>query len=411
MRKEPNAKRAVSSAQLVNALSILLLLALLFTMVIAEVQRSSRTVSKEKATLASFTYCDSLFGYVFRDETAIQTINNGPVDYAVASGTAVVAGELLAEVYVDDTGKDKRERAAVLYGEVARLEAALADTPSSWQGAYLSSYADLMKELSAGNLLRGALATGSLAAALGASEAAVAENADAMRARIAELQAQIEDLLKYADVPHRITAGAQGSFCYGTDGYEALFGTAAAVALTPEGLDTLLGMPHRNASVVGRLVETGVWYFAIPVSAREAEGYTVENAYRIHFDDSGENAVMMLSRVAMSEDGTRAVLVFRGDSLPEDLMLARRATVRVEKSTVSGLRVPASALTREGEDAFVFVEEGGVARRRTVTPILEENGCVLVTAYEKDATPTGVLAVGERVIVSVRRIYDGKALG
>ena len=75
--------------------------------------------------------------------------------------------------------------------------------------------------------------------------------------------------------------------------------------------------------------------------------------------------------------------------------------MQVERDTVTGLRVPAAAIY---DGNTVYVEQNGVARLRTIEPILSEHGCVLV-APSDDAD---ALQSGDRVLISVRQIYDGK---
>ena len=97
-----------------QALCVLLLLSFLIAILGVEVRRNAATYGREAAKAASFTVTESFSGYVFRDETTLHSSNNGPIEYLVADGSAVNAGNRLVNVYVDDTGADQRQTAASL---------------------------------------------------------------------------------------------------------------------------------------------------------------------------------------------------------------------------------------------------------------------------------------------------------
>ena len=101
-------KRKVQA--LLRLLCLVLVLAVLILTLVKELSRVEASYSFETIALADYTHTDTLTGYVFRDEVAPASTNNGPVHYLVGEGETVRAGTVLAEVFRDDTGTDKRER-------------------------------------------------------------------------------------------------------------------------------------------------------------------------------------------------------------------------------------------------------------------------------------------------------------
>ncbi len=372
-------------------LAILLLLALLLTMLLTEAVRSYRKVSREEVVPAEYTDADTLFGYLFRTEQAVRTDNNGPIGYAVANAAPVSAGDTLARVFIDDTGSDKRERAAALTQERERCQAALNGALQSTDAD--ASYAALMQGLSAGTLSQGADNAELLAVSLSRKD----PDREALEARIAQIDAALAEMVQYVDTPQTLTTTMSGHFYKETDGYEAVFGPHAVADLTPQALDTLLASPQDTDGAVGKVVADGPWYLVVPVDTSLAQSYEVGNAYTVHFE---KDMPMPLVLERISTEGERSVLILRAEQTLAIPSACRRQRISIEKSTVRGLRIPATALF---DNNTVFVEQDGVARARRVTPLAEKNGCVLLAQG-------GELRVGERVLFGTRKLFDGKAV-
>lgn len=382
---------------ILRLLCLALILSVLTVTLIREISRLSDDYSFEAAVLTDYTVTDTFTGYVFRDEVALHSTNNGPVHYLVGEGETVRAGTLLAEVFRDDTGTDKRERAAVLYAEIAALQAAL-EQQTDWKNAYLTDYPALMQALGTGNYQDAAAKAQQLTATLGGR--AATQTAEALRAQIAALQAELDALVKHTNDPAPVPASMDGIFHHTADGYEQAFTAKAAADLTPEKLSALLAAPASNEECIGKLIDTGTWFLAIPTTKTVAQTYTAGNTYTLHLD--GASLSMTLESITPAESGEDALLLFCADSMPTTLSPSRAQQLRVEKQTVTGLSIPACALTAENA---VYVIRNGVARLCPVVPLQAKDGCVLASPTEE-----GGLREGDRVIVSARQLYDGKVL-
>ncbi len=390
-----------SKAQtLSRLLCLVLILAVLTVTLVQELSRSSDAYSFEVATLADYTQADTLTGYVFRDEIAPASANNGPIRYLVGEGEAVSAGTLLAEIFRDDTGTDKRERAAALYAEIEVLQKAL-DAETDWKNNYLSDYPALMQSIGAGNYAQATAKAKKLAATLGGKECDRAQTADALRERIAAAQAQLAEMVEHTNDPAPILAATDGTYYHTADGYEHVFGTEIAKELTPERLHDLLNAAARPAKGVGKLVSNGTWYLAVPVEKSLADTYMPNTAYTLHFE--GGSLSMTLEKITLAANGEDALLLFCADALPAFLSCSRAQRVSVEKETFTGLSIPACALSA---DHTVYVIRDGAARLCPVTVLKNGKDGTLILAEQRD----GTLRAGDRVIVSARQLFDGKVL-
>ena len=392
--------RRINVRTILRVLCLALILTVLTLTLVRELSRSSDDYSFEVATLAEYTHTDRLTGYVFRDEVAPGSANNGPVDYKISEGQTVNAGTELALVYRDDTGTDKRERAVAIEAEIATLQATL-DKQSDWKNAYLSDYPALMRTLGCGDYKTADALAAALGGALGGRECAREGTAEALTARIDELQAQLDEMVEHVNDPILVRAPMDGVFYHTADGYEQTFGTAAAEGLTPEGLAALLRSPAERTGSIGKLAASGKWFLAVPTSRTIADTYGAGSDYTLHF--AGGSLIMTLEKITPAENGKDALLLFSADALPSFLSCSRAQDVYVERRTVTGLSIPACALV---EDSAVFVIRDGMARLCPVTPVQAAHGCVLIPIGQHD----GALREGDRVIVSARQLFDGKVM-
>lgn len=405
MRKTAN--RSAGQGAL-RAICIVLLLLLLAAILFTEVRRSTKAVGRERADGVTLTRTDTLTGYVFRDEIAVFSSNNGPVEYLVEDGSMVLQNTELARVYTGSKGgSTQRDAAAPLYEEIERLEKALEEDMIAWQLSFTDSYTSLMSSVSAGKLTGGLNAAAELSDTL-EKRSVLKGDGEAVRVRLATLRAQAAELVRYEDEPHVPVASASAYFLRSTDGYETLFDTAVAETLTPEGLAQLLATDPAvggdAAQNVGKLVSAGPFYLAVPVTAEQVKGYTVGGEYRVTMKDGGA-ATMRLARVATAESG-EALLLLYAERCPVGMNFSRLQTLTIEREYVEGLSVPAGAVFLEGDENFVYVVRSGVAEKRRVRVLCEDNGSCIVAADGGE----GYLAAGENILVTWRSVYEGKEL-
>lgn len=388
-----------------RVICIFLLLLLLVGILLAEARRGADAIGRERAQVQTFTGTDALVGYVFRDEVIASSSNNGPVEYVVADGSMVLAGQELAHVYTGGKGGTlQRDEAAPLYAEIERLEKALEEESIAWQLSFADSYSSLMSAFGEGKLQAGLHVAAELEDTL-EKRSVLKTDGEQVRIRLALLRAQVEELTRHEE-KQTVSAGMNGYFSKETDGYEALFGASAVADLTPEGLQLLLcsPLPKDDTAVhpIGKLVSAGAFYLAVPIAAEDAALYTEKNDYRMRFVRGG-TATMTLDRVTLSESG-EALLVFVAERCPAGMDFSRRQPLVIEREQVKGISVPASALFYEGDNAFVYIVKEGVAVKRRVRVLCTEDGCCIVASEGGE----GYLAAGENILVTSRSVYEGK---
>ena len=367
-----------------------------------EISRTALGLRREVATSLTLPQKSLATAYVLRDEALVTSVDGGPVAYAVASGSAVTVGQELALVYADGANTGTRARAAEITAEIERLMAQDAESIPDYYG----SYEALMSALSSGNLLGIAEARDTLGEALD-RVAATGESAEARQAKIAALWAEFDALIENdRNASDRVEASCNGVFYREVDGYETVMTTEAVDTLTPGGLRALLASPQGAAQAVGKIVAADTWYLAVPMTGESAQRFAVGEAYEVRATRTGERRALKLARVTDADVAGEVLLIFSGESTPLFGDLSRSVEIEITTGTAEGIFVPMTAVREENGERFVFVDVDGVAVKRRITPLLIENGYCLVT---KDASPE-CLQEGESMVVTRRRIYEGKPL-
>ncbi len=393
--------------RVLQLLCVLLLLSFLGLMLMVELRRNDQAIGRERASAVSFTYVDDLAGYVFRDETTVTDGGrNGALHYLVKSGDPVQKDQPVLEAYEIGREQNERERAAALYSEIDRLQRALS-CEDGWQQIYLEQYFAMMQSAGGSDWQGEVDAAERFLPALQQGGVASGGAADAVRARIAALEAEVESLVKHAGAPKAVCAITGGYFSREVDGYEAYFRLDETVngALTPSRLQYLLGKNNVPERTVGKVVDGEGFCLAVPVTSQQAQSYSAGQSYHVRMTRGGE-ADAVLTHI--STEGDAALLVFSFDHMPEGMDLARRQPVQILRNTVSGISVPDSALCFEGDRAFVYVLEGGAAARREIELLCREGGCCILAAKESE----GYLRVGEPVLLfaQARGVFEGMVL-
>ena len=389
---EDGAKKSYRLALQITA--IVLLLAVLAGILVSEHWRMASDLTLVRAESVTVEERFTAAGYVFRAETVLKSEKNGVLRYAQRSGTQVAAGDLLFTAW--DGERDDRIVGDILGAELDFWrELAAAEEP--WQEAYFEAYESLMAACTANgaeNLTEEARA---LLAALERKEA----DKDAMALRIAALERELDALIAVSDgAPASMYAPTDGMFYRELDGFEEVLTLSALEGLTPAALQALLATPTADASRVGKLVADEAT-LAVAVPSEMAEAFAIGQAYSLLFND--ESLTLPLTGRSAVDEAGEVLLSF---ALPALYAGSRRVSVSFPSGSHTGIRVPMAAVEREGEEWFVYVAVEGKATRRSFVPVLYRDGYCLA------AMPAGAgeLSVGDDIVLTSRRIYEGKVL-
>ena len=382
-------------------IAVLLLSALLVGILVTEISRTTEALQYHDAAVSTVPLSVDKVGYLFYDATVVEHYDMGPIDYRASDGVTVQTGDALAVVYADTDGSNAREHARAIVEEIEQLQALDNAVPPD----YHMAYASLMEVLSAGGTQATTGSIDTLTDAL-ALFAAQDEDSGARAVKIAALRAEFEDLIKNAlHANATVTAPASGVFRRTVDGFEMNMTAAAAEALTVGALAALLASPQDTAAAIGCIVQAGAWHLAVTVTEDEARSFVIDKTYTVDFTGSGASRTLMLSRITAPDVQGNCLLILSGDGMPP-ADLARRQQISICYGKQEGIAVPMAALTERDGVPGVYVSVDGRAAWRTVTPVYAQNGYYLASVDAGE----GALAPGDRIVVTLRRVYEGKLL-
>ena len=398
-------------------------------------------------TEQSFTVrCDA---YVFRAESTLTSTAAGTFAPSVDDGTHVHVGETVAEVY---SGSDPLAQAGLASSreQLALLREYAATARGARDAAAIDSriYAILlqMKSFTAGNDLSGVCEMRSkLIAELNERDIASGASTGDFDGLIASVEASIADQKsKLGAVLDTVSAPCAGWFYSSADGYEEMFDPAKLDAMTVEEFNELISSaPASTANTAGKLALDYKWYLALEAPSSEAgklkEGASCDVSFAYN---GGQTIRMTVERVVTGKDRARALLILSSTQVIPGFSFSRRQTVDVTVETLTGIRVPRSAVRLVDGVRGVYVFDGVYANFRRIEVLREYEDAYLVKSDvqiaaeasaqtqdaaefaaekgEDEATETGeavfdpcaapYLAANDLIIIEGKSMTDGKVI-
>lgn len=339
-------------------------------------------------------------GTVVRDEEPIFSETGGVVSYHVPDGEKVGKNAKIAMVYSGYAESETVARIAELDRSIDLMEEAGIDGNTSVSDGTKarreieSRLLRLSDGIGRGDFSSVAEERGKLHALLLRRDAILTEDGEGARATLAALRAERESLAAtLAGSSAAVRTAVPGYFYSYADGGEKLFEYADILTLTPEGYaNTLSALQSTPTEAIGKIVLLARWYLVCPVSLEEAKGLDAGRAYDLLFAD-GMRLSMTLA--AKNEDKESALLIFSTLQMPEGFAFDRTQKVSIVTDTVSGYKLPSSALRIVDGKVGVYIRSGNTVKFRFVDILKEEDAYVFVrtdteggTLYAEDADTT-----------------------
>ena len=369
-----------------------------------------------------------LSGYVVRREQVLADEPSGLLRLQRSEGEKVSAGGTVALVYADQASLDRQQEIEELTGRIEQLQ--FAQEASVGSEVSLKLDAQIMRsllnyraELAAGRLDSAEEHETQLRSLVLKRDYTYSDTED-LSGQIAQLQGQLKELKAQAASSVRaVRAPVSGVYSAVVDGYETVLTPEQLADMTPSQL-TSVQAEEANASRTGKLILGDSWYYAVTMSAQQAEALRDKGgAMTLRFAKGVEkDQTVTLYAVGPEEQG-RVVVTFRGEYNMAQVTLLRRQSAQLIWRTVSGIRVPNEALraantkvdqagnrtTVEGVGVYCVV--GMEARFKPVEVLYSGDGFVLVRSTAASDQESLRLRHGDEIIISAKDLYDGKVVG
>lgn len=361
-------------------------------------------------------------GYVFREEILFTSGTAGAVDYFVADGEKIGVGQQIANVYGVSLSSDGILAKRMLFltdKQISLLE------KSVISGAEVTDLASLRKD--AGDTYYKIL---NLISERDTSELAVqtenmmvtmnkmnvlTDGTSSVTKSLDALRAQRESYLVGEHMPQ--TSHKSGYFYYTPDGFESRFKPSALEDMTANEFYSLVHYyentePKIDSAVYGKLAETTVWYFAMPLSQKRAAALVDGNDYRLTFKENNNTTLTMtLEKRIEANSRKESILIFKCNRLPDNFILDRCQNAEIEISSMDGIYVPLSAMKRVNGVRGVYVLRGSVVHFRKVDIIYNGADYCLVAESGEAEGDYEYLGTNELIITNGKNLFDGRILG
>ena len=406
-----------------NSLGTKLLMALVCLIVIAYFGlQAYQYYNDPLATVVAYRYqvedSASVTGWVVREEQVLEDSSSGLLRLSRSEGEKVSKGGTVATVYADQSSLDCQNQIDAVSTQIEQLEYARDSAENNEAALKLDT------QISSGILsYRSNLAADRLDAAEKYSSELKAlvlkrdytysnsANGTDLSAQLAELETQLKTLQSQAaSSSRRITAPVSGIYSAVVDGYETVLTPAFLEDVTPDKLSAV--QPDSSTtSGVGKLITGDTWYYAASVSQKDAAALQVGGSVTLRFaKGTTRELTVRVQSISKAENG-RVAVVFSSNAFVSELTMLRQQSADIITETISGLRVPSSAVrvNDEGETGLYCVV-GMVARFKPVRVLYtDSDGYVLVEPVNEDEKTT--LRSGDEVILTAKDLYDGKVVG
>ncbi|MBQ7153691.1 MAG: hypothetical protein IJR83_07160 [Clostridia bacterium] len=194
------------------------------------------------------------------------------------------------------------------------------------------------------------------------------------------------------------------------DGWENVLTPGFVDSVNADSLATALSAGRQDvpAAAAGKMVYGNEWYLLIPVTEDAAEKMKAGQSYSVSFDDQDVTVAMELLRVAGEADCP--VLVLKTGLMPRDFSYERTQQVSLVIGTLTGFRIPESALAVYGGETGVFILDGSVVSFRRIDAVQTGDGYVLASCTALTEGNAKYLAKNDMMILQAAGMYDGKVL-
>ncbi len=343
-------------------------------------------------------------GIVAREEQVILSTYTA-VNLQLREGGRVAKGGTVAEAFHSEEALLRAVRLSELEAEAEELTALLSDSAMEnarqTDAEIQSGIRRLRQQVSS----RSFLEAESLSQLLETQVFAVFSSQSDIRERLQEVSSEIGELRRQSsDSAALLTAPVSGIFSSGTDGWESL-GYDELKGLTPGALEALLEERRQPSDLaLGKLVSGVKWYYAALIAEEDADALYGRRQLRLRFGRYyGEELTMEVEGLSAPENGQRVILLSCTEAL-SDVTDMRLQEGELLLSEIGGYRIPRRGLhVDEAGYPCVYVQTALMAEKKRVEVLRDYGDYYLVDGE--------TLHAGDEIIVSAKKLYDGKVVG
>ena len=361
-------------------------------------------------------------GYIFRDETVLRSGDAGAVDYFVGDGEKVSVGQEIANVYGLSSANDGILAKRMLFltdKQISLLEKSTVSGAEATDLAALrkdagDTYYKLLSLISERDTSELAVQTEKMMVTMN-KMSVLTDGTSSVTSSLNALKTQRAEYLVGEHLPQ--ISPKSGYFYYTPDGFESRFKLSVLEDMTANEFYSLVhyyenNEPKIDSAVYGKLADTTVWNFVMPLSQKKAAALEDGKDYKLTFKENNNTTLTMtLQKRIDAASREETILVFSCNRLPNDFSLERCQNAEIELSSIDGIYVPLSAMERVDGVRGVYVLRGSVVHFRKVDIIYNGADYCLVAKSGEAEGSYEYLGTNELIITNGKNLFDGRILG
>jgi hypothetical protein len=227
--------------------------------------------------------------------------------------------------------------------------------------------------------------------------------------KIFAIQSEISSLKNsIRTAPKKIYSPSSGYFVSGTDGYENLISVSD---FGDKSYDELFALTTGNVSgeeknkYIGKIITDYTWYYAFPATSAVSERLKIGNSIDVKFSFNGdENTEMTIHNIVYDDTKENAVIILSCDIMSEYISSARYYDADLIFKNYKGLKIARTAERILNGERGVYIKLGNQIKFKKLD-VLYENEDYLIT---KISTDNSYVRLYDEVVVEGKDLYNGK---
>lgn len=403
-----------SRRQTKQKLIIIVIIAVVIYLVVAVISIIRGSLSTTTALSGVLTEDFRADGYVFRDQTVINSPCDGHLECMVSDGDRVSEGQIIGYIYSQRPDGETLKQIKALYKRlIASGISGETTTYSSSGDSGKESVASAIRDMSDLRADRNLTYFAEQKEVISELIKDDSDNAQSVKTA-GELNAEIDSLNSGAGILQTVKAETGGIFCPRTDGLEDRFEYSKTKDLTPSYLDELDGiLPTVSQTVTGgqplcKIINNYTWCFAANTNKEIADTLKEGQSVKLEFFDLDDNIVPgKISRISQEENG-KVTVVVSTNRYVKGIYSVNRINCDIVTVNVEGIKLPVGCLRVKDGVEGVFVVRLDRAKFVPVTVNYKNSEWAIVTPI--DDVGNTKLKIYDEVIVDAKSVEDDKII-
>lgn len=319
-------------------------------------------------------------GVYVRNETVLTYSGSGAVSYQVPDGGKIASGDVIAEVYPDESAIESQQKIDALQEKLDVLERiSNPGTLEQAQPADLSRqitqyYKEAVGYKDQMNLTSAKEAEQQFLEAYSTYQIVISKGSISFADQISSLNSEIADLKAGQSAPvGTVTSDASAYFVSHVDGYETTFSAQHLDEVTPEQLSQAIASSTKpnqtedlgQSNVIGKSIAEYGWYMMGMIDNKDQK-YQVGDQVTIRLLNASAEAPATIQELRTVENSDQVMVVLYSDTLTSDFVQNRTDHVEMILGEYEGIKVPRDAIRFKDVEETETDEETGKKTTKTV---------------------------------------------